>query len=144
MTGVTTQPWQKSSANGIGYSDPHFVLLANINLSFFDDTKLANGSTCFGGITPILAGNIRKRRGAAEANLWIEGLTQDGNSTVFYILEMFGRFENPDDWLTVASDIEMTDWEWKVANGQADLENFSCRGGDLFQDDEQFINIAPQ
>ena len=145
VSGATVQSWQKNSKNGISYSNPHALLAPDINLSYFftPSDKITDASDCFGGTTPILYGNIRKRRGMAEANFWIEAKAQNGIDRVVYILELFGLFRDPDDWLTFGDTIEVSGWEWKVANGQSDLENFSCRGVGDFPANMQFIDVEP-
>ncbi len=69
-------------------------------------------------------GDRKGKGGTAEGTFWFQGLTRETNTSVSYVLFVFGIVDGwpPSD----TSIMTMTGWEFKTANENREIRNQSC------------------
>ncbi len=65
--------------------------------------------------------------GRAQAAFWFDGLTKDGNTSVLYVLKLFGA-DGSGAALPGEAELFMTTWELKVENESKTIKDMSCLG----------------
>ena len=105
-----------------------------VDLSYFDDVfSFPRALNCFGTdpvdlYSAILQKNVRKD--LAATYFFFNGKTDDGETTVLYMLRMWGTFDESDDWLPeVTNTMNLTTWRLAMEDPyRSQYSNVSCVG----------------